>query len=91
MGKPTDAPQEIRGRAASAANADDAGVWRWFSDLVEEHRIRWIFANGGWLVSVDNRHLSTEETFDQAIREAQRCFNSGARPRHGALNAERHA
>lgn len=77
MGKPTDASQQTRDRAASAANADDAAVWRWFSDLVEEHRIRWIFANGGWLVSVDHRHLSTEKNFDQAIREAMRCFHRG--------------
>jgi hypothetical protein len=79
----------MRRQAASAANADDAAVWRWFSDLVEEHRIRWIFDKGGWLVSVDHRHLSTEKTFDHAIREAKRRFDTGQHFRHRTFDAER--
>ncbi|SIT38294.1 hypothetical protein BN2475_150015 [Paraburkholderia ribeironis] len=74
--------QRARSTAASSANADDAAVWRWFSVLVEERRIRWCLSPAGWLVSVDNRHLATEAHFDAAIRAAkartERCRKSAA-------------
>jgi hypothetical protein len=63
--------QEIRRSAANAANAEDADIWRWFANLVEERRIRWCLANGSWLVSVDHRHVATDENFDEAIRGAK--------------------
>jgi hypothetical protein len=62
---------EMRRLVASAsANQEDADLWRIFSQLYEERRIRWCNSARGWLVSIDNRHLSTESTFDQAIRRA---------------------
>ncbi|MGC2967757.1 hypothetical protein [Paraburkholderia aspalathi] len=67
-----DLAKPIRQSAANAANAEDADIWRWFADLVEERRIRWCFANGSWLVSIDNRHVATDENFDHAIRTARR-------------------
>ncbi|KAA0998011.1 hypothetical protein FVF58_46455 [Paraburkholderia panacisoli] len=63
---------QIRQSAANAANAEDADIWRWFAGLVEERRIRWCFADGRWLVSVDHRHVATDENFDHAIRTARR-------------------
>ncbi|MDC6132752.1 hypothetical protein PPH41_33900, partial [Burkholderia gladioli] len=48
-----------------------ADLWRWFSLLVDERRIRWCQAGGQWLVSVDHRHVATEESFDRAVREAR--------------------
>ena len=53
------------------ANADDASLWRWFSYLLEERRIRWRYHFGSWLVSVDCVHVATELTFDRAIRQAK--------------------
>jgi hypothetical protein len=67
-----DLAKHIRQSAANAANAEDADIWRWFGCLVEERRIRWCFADGSWLVSVDHRHVATDETFDHAIRTARR-------------------
>ncbi|WP_396333206.1 hypothetical protein [Burkholderia anthina] len=64
--------QLIRTRAAVAANAEDASLWRWFSTLQEERRIRWCFSGQFWYVSVDNRHVATERSFDDSIRIA-RC------------------
>ncbi|WP_304590004.1 hypothetical protein [Burkholderia anthina] len=64
--------QLIRTRAAAAANAEDASLWRWFSTLLEERRIRWCFSGQFWYVSVDNRHVATERRFDDSIRIA-RC------------------
>jgi hypothetical protein len=58
-------------RAANAANHEDAILWRWFSLLFEEGRIRWCRSSSGWLVSIDHKHLSTEDSFDEAIREAK--------------------
>jgi hypothetical protein len=59
-----DLAKQIRQSAANAANAEDADIWRWFAGLVEERRTRWCFADGSWLVSVDHRHVATDENFD---------------------------
>ncbi|WP_396331677.1 hypothetical protein [Burkholderia anthina] len=60
-----------RHTAAQAANAVDADIWRWFSTMVEDRRIRWCFAGNAWLVSVDHRHVATDPCFDSAIRVAK--------------------
>ncbi|MEX3944451.1 hypothetical protein AB4Y45_26665 [Paraburkholderia sp. EG287A] len=60
--------------AAATANQEDADLWRMFSILCEEHRIRWCESARGWLVSINNRHLATESSFDQAIRLAIERF-----------------
>lgn len=61
----------VRLQARASANAEDANVWRWFSLLLQESRIRWVRAHEGWLVSIDHRHVATEATFDQAMRAAK--------------------
>ncbi|WP_321957039.1 hypothetical protein [Burkholderia cenocepacia] len=66
-----DTMQKVRLEAAIIANADDASVWRWFSYLLEERRIRWRFQFGNWHVSVDRVHVARAATFDRAIREAK--------------------
>ena len=63
--------QQARHEAASAANAEDASVWRWFAYLLEDRRIRWRWQFNSWLVHVDRTHVATESTFDRAIREAK--------------------
>lgn len=63
--------QPERDRAANEANADDAALWRWFCELFEEGRLRWCRSANGWLVSVDHKHLSTEDNFYDAIRVAR--------------------
>lgn len=68
---PVNRMQLTRTQAAAAANEEDAGLWRWFSALIEERRIRWCFSAGLWYVSVDNRHVASEQSFDAAIRAAQ--------------------
>ncbi len=67
-----------REAGASSANADDAAVWRWFSMLMQERRIRWCEAHSVWLVSVDHRHVASRASFDDAIRAAkQACEGTG--------------
>lgn len=73
-----DFAKQIRQSAANVANAEDADIWRWFGGLVQERRIRWCFAHGSWLVSVDHRHVATDVNFDHAIRTARlRCRGAG--------------
>jgi hypothetical protein len=63
-------------RGIAAANEDDATLWRWFSLMFEDSRIRWCFARDRWLVSVDHRHVATEASFDEAIRAARDRFDA---------------
>ena len=63
--------RSARDAAASAANAEDASLWRWFSGLFEERRIRWFPSRDKWLVFVDHKHVATESDFDTAIRTAK--------------------
>ncbi|REG50991.1 hypothetical protein B0G80_7468 [Paraburkholderia sp. BL6669N2] len=60
-----------RREASAAANAEDAELWRWFSAHVEDRRIRWLHTDNKWLVTVNHKHVATDETFDEAIRAAQ--------------------
>ena len=71
--------------AAVSANQEDADLWRVFSNLYEERRIRWCNSARGWLVSIDNRHLATESSFDPAIRLAIARFQgkSGIKSANG--------
>jgi len=71
--------EHARSKAAKVANEEDAFLWRWFSGLYEEGRIRWCRAPQGWLVSIDRKHLSTEADFDMAIRSAKERYFSGRR------------
>lgn len=67
----------VRSEAAKLADRDDATLWRWFSELYEDGRIRWCRSAQGWLVSVDHRHLATEAEFDAAIRIARERYLMG--------------
>jgi hypothetical protein len=70
----------VRAAAALAANADDAAIWRWFAPLLEERRIRWCCSGDRWLVSVNNRHVATDSSFDKAIRIAKDNVEGLTRP-----------
>jgi len=67
---------QVRAAAALAANAEDAAIWRWFAPLLEERRIRWCCSGDRWLVSVNNRHVATDSSFDKAIRIAKANVDS---------------
>ncbi len=74
--------RDVRRQAAIVANSDDAAVWRWFSSLMDDRRVRWCHATDRWFVSVDNRHVATEPSFDSAIRAAKAAVER--REEHGA-------
>lgn len=65
------AMQRTRLDAAAAANAQDAALWRWFSALLEERRIRWRYTFDSWVINVDRARVASESTFDGAIRAAK--------------------
>ncbi|MEX3937552.1 hypothetical protein AB4Y32_38465 [Paraburkholderia phymatum] len=79
--------QAVRRCAAATANAEDASLWRWFSGLVEERRIRWCLADSDWLISVDHRHLATSSSFDPAVREAKVRLEEGRASRRSSRRA----
>lgn len=66
-----DTMQRARLNAAAAVNAEDASVWRWFSALLEERRIRWRYAFDRWVITVDRARVAVEPTFYDAIRAAK--------------------
>ncbi|SAK91684.1 hypothetical protein AWB75_06458 [Caballeronia catudaia] len=68
-----------RTQAANRANQEDADLWRWFCLAYQEGRIRWCKSSQGWLVSVDHKHLATEQDFDVAIRQARSRLMAGKR------------
>jgi hypothetical protein len=76
----TIAYQGEREKAANAANAEDAAMWRWVCALVEDGRLRWRQTERGWIVSLDYRHLATQQDFYEAIREARIRKNASEQP-----------
>jgi len=71
-----DAMQRVRIETAAVANADDAALWRRFSAILEERRIRWRYCFDNWIVNVDRTHVATESSFDRAIRAAKEAAES---------------
>ena len=69
--RPLDPIDIARLQGLAIANAEDASLWRWFSLMLQDARIRWCVAHGNWLVSVNHRHVATEASFDEAIRAAK--------------------
>ncbi|MBN3725722.1 hypothetical protein [Burkholderia sp. Ac-20379] len=68
---PTDM-ELARLRAAALANLDDARIWRWYADLMEEERVCCTRTRDGWLITVDERYTVEDESFDRAVRLAAR-------------------
>jgi hypothetical protein len=81
--KPSSYFEAVRLNAAHAANVEDADLWRWFCAFFEEGRLRWCKSAAGWLISVDHKHLATENNFYDAIRIAKDRFNYGTRRKAG--------
>lgn len=59
-------------RAALGANLDDARVWRWFADLMEDQRLRCTRTREHWQITIDDCFTVEDESFDRAVRLAAR-------------------
>lgn len=57
--------------AARQADADDAALWRWLADLMEERRLAWRQQGDGWAIDVDGATLVWRPGFDDAMRAAR--------------------
>lgn len=55
---------------AAQANHEDAVLWRWYSDMMEDRRIVAKPTNGKWVVKVDREECAGSVSFDTAIRKA---------------------
>jgi len=60
----------IRLRAASNANIQDAALWRWFSDMMEDNRVAFTRNADVWSVWVDGQLLTADRSYDLAMRTA---------------------
>jgi len=60
----------VRLKAAAAALSQDARLWRWFSDQMEEHRLCCERTRDVWRISVAGRELACDRSFDVAVRAA---------------------
>jgi hypothetical protein len=61
-------------RAAVRANLDDARVWRWYADLMEDERVSTTRTRDGWQITIDGRCTVEDESFDRAVRLAARTW-----------------
>jgi hypothetical protein len=60
----------VRLRAAASALSQDARLWRWFSDQMEEHRLCCERTRDWWHITVAGRELACDRSFDVAVRTA---------------------
>jgi hypothetical protein len=64
---------------AAQANLEDAVLWRWYSDMMEDRRIVAKPTNGKWVVKVDREECAGSVSFDTAIRKAFQLTGTRAR------------
>ncbi|RDK09475.1 hypothetical protein [Cupriavidus lacunae] len=57
-------------QAAAHANEQDATLWRWFSDQMEEQTMNCERKKGDWIICVAGRELARDPSFDLAVRAA---------------------
>lgn len=60
----------IRLRAALASFDEDARLWRWFADQMEDHRLVFERRRQFWHVRCEGRALACDRSFDVAVRKA---------------------
>ena len=65
----------VRLAAAARANIDDARVWRWYADLMEDDRVSCMRIRNGWRITVDGRSTVEDESFDCAVRRAAQMWS----------------
>jgi len=66
--------------ATAQANLADAQVWRWFSDGMEDGRIRVTRQKSEWVIILDNQITGSNESLDAAVRDVfQRAGSSAPR------------
>jgi hypothetical protein len=62
--------QLIRMRAAAQANGQDASLWRWFADQMEDRRLSCERFCEYWSIRLGGRELACDRSFDVAVRSA---------------------
>ena len=61
----------VRLSAEATANRDDASLWRWYADLVEDRRIAFTCKANVWTITLDGTSSVSQRSFDSAVREAR--------------------
>jgi len=60
----------VRLEALADSNAEDARLWRWFANSLEEGRLFWHRDRKSWEIYIDRARVSKHASFDVAIRTA---------------------
>jgi hypothetical protein len=66
----SNALEMIRLRAAATAQGQDAQLWRWFSDRMEDRCLDCRRHEEYWSIKISGRELARDRSFDVAIRSA---------------------
>lgn len=69
----------IRLRAVASAQSQDAELWRWFSDQMEERCIECRRGDGIWSIKVSGQELGRDSSFDAAMRAAYGAISGRCR------------
>jgi hypothetical protein len=59
-------------RLAALANehAQDARLWRWFANMLEDGRLAWLRDRKSWEIYIDGARVTRNASFDTALRVA---------------------
>lgn len=60
----------LRLEALADSNAEDAGLWRWFANSLEEGRLFWHRDRKSWEIYLDRTQVAKHASFDVAMRTA---------------------
>jgi hypothetical protein len=72
-------------RLAALANehAQDARLWRWFANMLEDGRLAWLRDRKSWEIYIDGACVTRNASFDVALRFAY-AVNCEGVPNPGA-------
>lgn len=74
-------------RHAPLADRDDARVWRWTAEAVDEGRLACRFQRGFWHIVLDGRLLAIDPSFDCAMRLVRAIDGAAAHQPGGARSS----
>jgi hypothetical protein len=66
----TQSLEMARLRAAATAQGQDARIWRWYADHMEDYRLDCRRYQDIWSIRVAGRELARDRSFDAAVRAA---------------------
>ena len=72
-------------RHGERVDRNDAQVWRWYAEAVDEGRLACQFQHGFWHIVLDGLAHANDRSFDSAVRVV-REFDRGKQPTRERVN-----